>query len=59
MMHIKILKDPANFLGESVPVTKMPATNESLSLLNLSAASIDSRIAKYFLFSGTKIIRAS
>lgn len=48
----------ANFLGESVPVTKFPATNESLSLLNLSAASIDSGVAKHFLFSGTKIIRA-
>lgn len=52
------LEDPAKFLGESVPVTKIPATNESLSLLNLSAASIDSRMAKHFLFSGTKIIRA-
>ena len=52
------LKVLANFLGESVPVTKIPATNESLSLLNLSAASVDSGIAKHFLFSGTKIIRA-
>lgn len=41
-----------------MPVTKIPATNETLSLLNLSAASIDSGVAKHFLFSGTKIIRA-
>lgn len=48
----------AKFVGESVPVTKIPATNESLSLLNLSAASIPPGAAKHFLFSGTKIIRA-
>jgi cation-transporting ATPase 13A3/4/5 len=41
-----------------VPVTKIPTTNESLSVLNLSAASIASETAKHFLFSGTKIIRA-
>lgn len=52
------LKGYANSLGESVPVTKIPAANESLSSLNLSAASIDSGAAKHFLFSGTKIIRA-
>lgn len=41
-----------------MPVTKIPATTESLSLLDLSAASIASEAAKHFLFSGTKIIRA-
>lgn len=44
--------------GESVPVTKFPATNESLYLLNPAAASIDPEVAKHFLFSGTKVIRA-
>lgn len=44
--------------GESVPVTKTPATNETLMRLDLSANSINPEIAKHFLFSGTKIIRA-
>ncbi|KAF2095169.1 hypothetical protein NA57DRAFT_68149 [Rhizodiscina lignyota] len=44
--------------GESVPVTKTPITDESLELLNLSAASIHPDVAKHLLFSGTKIIRA-
>ncbi len=41
-----------------MPVTKVPATNESLLLLDLSSNSIGAEAAKYFLFSGTKIIRA-
>ena len=44
--------------GESVPVSKIPATDESISLLDLSATSIHPDVAKHFLFSGTKIIRA-
>ncbi len=45
-------------LGESVPVSKVPTTNGSLLLLNLSATSFNPEVAKHFLFSGTKIIRA-
>ncbi|KAL9123309.1 MAG: hypothetical protein Q9187_000148 [Circinaria calcarea] len=44
--------------GESVPVSKLPAIDESLQLLDLSATSILPEVAKHFLFSGTKIIRA-
>ncbi|KAI9721463.1 MAG: hypothetical protein M1812_002225 [Candelaria pacifica] len=44
--------------GESVPVSKLPSTDESLALLDLSASSIHPDIAKHFLFCGTKIIRA-
>lgn len=44
--------------GESVPVSKVPTTNESLLLLNLSATSLNPEVTKHFLFSGTKIIRA-
>jgi cation-transporting ATPase 13A2 len=44
--------------GESVPVSKVPATNESLELLSLGDAQIHPDIAKHILFSGTKIIRA-
>ncbi|KAK5257439.1 hypothetical protein LTR16_000659 [Cryomyces antarcticus] len=44
--------------GESVPVSKVPTTDEALELLNLSASSIHPDVAKHLLFSGTKIIRA-
>lgn len=44
--------------GESVPVSKVPATNGSLQLLNMSSSTMDPEVAKHFLFSGTKIIRA-
>ncbi|MCJ1476845.1 hypothetical protein MMC13_005514 [Lambiella insularis] len=44
--------------GESVPVSKVPATDDSLLLLDLVATSIHPDVAKNFLFSGTKIIRA-
>ena len=47
-----------NFPGESVPVSKLPATDESLRLLDLSASSVHPVLARCFLFSGTKIIRA-
>lgn len=36
----------------------MPATDESLCLLDVSATSIHPEVAKHFLFSGTKIVRA-
>lgn len=44
--------------GESVPVSKTPATDDSLHLLKLSTSSMSTEVAKHFLFSGTKIIRA-
>jgi len=44
--------------GESVPVSKIPATDESLRALDLTAASVSSDAARHFLFSGTKIVRA-
>jgi cation-transporting ATPase 13A3/4/5 len=43
--------------GESVPVSKTPATDESLHHLDLSASTMMPEIAKHFLFCGTKIIR--
>jgi cation-transporting ATPase 13A2 len=46
------------FAGESVPVSKVPATDDSLRLLNLSASSIPPELARHFLFCGTKIVRA-
>lgn len=39
-------------------MSKIPATNESMALLDLSASSIHPDVGKHFLFSGTKIIRA-
>ncbi|KAK2791510.1 hypothetical protein FQN53_002619 [Emmonsiellopsis sp. PD_33] len=44
--------------GESVPVSKTPTTNESLSFLDLNAPSVQPSVAKHFLFCGTRIIRA-
>ena len=44
--------------GESVPVSKVPANDETLDLLSLGAASIHPDCAKHLLFNGTKIIRA-
>lgn len=44
--------------GESVPISKLPCTNTSLKLLDLSSSSVSPEIAKHFLFCGTKIIRA-
>ncbi|RQM04864.1 hypothetical protein DH86_00002668, partial [Scytalidium sp. 3C] len=43
---------------ESVPVSKIPANDESLRRLNLAASSIAPDVARHFLFCGTKIIRA-
>ncbi|OOF92274.1 hypothetical protein ASPCADRAFT_210710 [Aspergillus carbonarius ITEM 5010] len=44
--------------GESVPVSKVPLTDDALKYLDLSAPSIHPVLAKHFLFSGTKVIRA-
>jgi cation-transporting ATPase 13A2 len=44
--------------GESVPVSKTPATDETLELLDLAALTIHPEVAKHMLFSGTKIVRA-
>lgn len=44
--------------GESVPVSKVPATDDTLRHMNLSASQVMPEIARHFLFCGTKIIRA-
>ncbi|BCR83828.1 putative P-type ATPase [Aspergillus chevalieri] len=44
--------------GESVPVSKSPLTDDALGYLDLSAPSVHPDVAKHFLFSGTKVIRA-
>lgn len=44
--------------GESIPVSKVPTTDEALDLLSLGEASIHPDVAKHLLFCGTKIIRA-
>jgi cation-transporting ATPase 13A3/4/5 len=43
--------------GESVPVSKLPATDETLMAMDLAASSVSPEIARHFLFCGTKIIR--
>ncbi|KAK4669720.1 uncharacterized protein QC763_205500 [Podospora pseudopauciseta] len=44
--------------GESIPVTKTPATNDTLQKLDLNAPTPVAEVAKHTLFCGTKIIRA-
>ncbi|RDL35105.1 Cation-transporting ATPase [Venustampulla echinocandica] len=44
--------------GESVPVSKVPATDQSLRRLNLATSSVTPEVARHFLFCGTKIVRA-
>lgn len=44
--------------GESIPVSKVPITDDVLSYVDLGAASIHPFVARHFLFCGTKIIRA-
>lgn len=44
--------------GESVPVSKTPATDKTLRGLDLAASTMFPEVAKHFLFCGTKIIRA-
>jgi cation-transporting ATPase 13A2 len=39
-------------------MSKIPATDEALPLLDLGASSVHPDVVKHFLFSGTKIIRA-
>lgn len=48
----------ADQIGESVPVSKTPLTDDALDHLDLSAPSVHPNVAKHFLFNGTKIIRA-
>ncbi|KAK2598982.1 hypothetical protein QQS21_005587 [Conoideocrella luteorostrata] len=43
--------------GESVPVSKVPATDETLCTMDLAASSVSPEIARHFLYCGTKIIR--
>ena len=43
--------------GESVPVSKLPATDETLLSMDLAASSVSPEIARHFLFCGTRIIR--
>ncbi|KAL2114590.1 hypothetical protein VUR80DRAFT_4573 [Thermomyces stellatus] len=44
--------------GESVPVSKLPATDETLQQLDLAASTMTPAVARNFLFCGTKIVRA-
>ncbi|CAJ2507776.1 Uu.00g089620.m01.CDS01 [Anthostomella pinea] len=44
--------------GESVPVSKIPATDETLEIMNLSGSTVSPDAARHFLFCGTKIVRA-
>ena len=41
-----------------MPVSKLPATDETLAALDLVVSSIHPNVARSFLFYGTKIIRA-
>ncbi|OAA77441.1 ATPase type 13A2 [Akanthomyces lecanii RCEF 1005] len=44
--------------GESVPVSKLPAVDQTLREMNLSASSVSPETARHFLYCGTKIVRA-
>ena len=44
--------------GESVPTSKTPLTDDALKYLDLNASSVHPNVAKHFLFSGTRVIRA-
>ncbi|KAJ6784857.1 hypothetical protein PWT90_00877 [Aphanocladium album] len=44
--------------GESVPVSKLPAIDQTLREMNLSASSVSPETARHFLYCGTKIVRA-
>ncbi|KAK4622162.1 putative cation-transporting ATPase [Fulvia fulva] len=44
--------------GESVPVSKTPANDDTLEMLTPGASTMHADVAKHMLFSGTKIIRA-
>ncbi|PHH83535.1 hypothetical protein CDD82_7576 [Ophiocordyceps australis] len=43
--------------GESVPVSKLPATDETLKHMDLGAATVSPETSRHFLFCGTKIVR--
>jgi cation-transporting ATPase 13A2 len=45
-------------IGESVPVSKLPATEDALPQLDLAASTMSPAVARHFLFCGTKIVRA-
>ncbi|KAI4215033.1 MAG: hypothetical protein LQ351_002347 [Letrouitia transgressa] len=51
-------KQDLSLKGESVPVSKVPISDKLLQQLESSSGSIAPEIAKSFLYSGTKIIRA-
>jgi cation-transporting ATPase 13A2 len=44
--------------GESIPISKIPVSDDALELLDLSSSSIHPEVARSMLYSGTKIIRA-
>jgi len=44
--------------GESVPVSKLPATDETFARLDLAASTVTPEMARHFLFCGTRIVRA-
>lgn len=44
--------------GESVPVSKTPATDNTIRSMDLAASTMLPEVAKHFLFCGTKIVRA-
>lgn len=44
--------------GESVPVSKLPATDQTLRVMDLAASSVSPETARHFLYCGTKIVRA-
>lgn len=54
---VSLTKSPT-LAGESVPVSKLPATDETLQQLDLAASTMTPAVARNFLFCGTKIVRA-
>ncbi|KAK5098854.1 hypothetical protein LTS08_006232 [Lithohypha guttulata] len=44
--------------GESIPVSKVPLTDDVVNYVDLGATSVHPIVARHFLFCGTKIIRA-
>lgn len=58
-MRTPLYEACANLLeGESVPVSKLPAIDQTLREMNLSASSVSPETARHFLYCGTKIVRA-
>ncbi|CAG8531740.1 8564_t:CDS:10, partial [Racocetra fulgida] len=54
---VQLLIDETLYLGESIPVSKLPIDDTSLNILDLTATNVRPEVAKHFLFSGTKIVR--